>query len=51
MQEQFEEISTLAPFTAHRVTLVDDIGDGHVGRRSMKFQESFNKHSVDVNDE
>jgi hypothetical protein len=51
MQEQFEEISTLAPFTAHCVTLVDDIGDGHVGRHSMKFQESFDKYSIDVNDE
>jgi len=42
----------LSPFIAHRATLVDEIGDGHVGRRStMKLQESFDKKYVDVNDE
>jgi len=41
----------LAPSTTHHVTLMDDIGDGRVGRRSMKFQESFNKDSIDGNDE
>ena len=50
MQEQFEEISTMAPFTDHLATLVDDIGDGRVGRRhSMTFQESFDKDSINGN--
>ena len=41
---QVEEISMLAPFTAQRVKSVDNgIGDGLVGRRSMTFQESFDK--------
>jgi hypothetical protein len=51
IQAQFEEISMLAPFTAHHVASMDDIGDVRVGRRSMKFQESFNKDSIDENDE
>ena len=42
----------LAPFIAQHVTSVDNgIGDGLVGRRSMKFQESFNKDFVDGNGE
>jgi hypothetical protein len=46
----FEEISTLAPFTAHCVGSVDDIGEGHVGS-SKTFQESFDKDSIEGNDE
>ena len=42
----------LASFTTQRATLVDNgIGDGIVGRRSMTFQESFNKDFVDGNGE
>ena len=43
----------LAPFTAQRVTLVDKgIGNGLViGGRSMTFEESFDKYSIDGNDE
>ena len=42
----------LAPFTTQRATLVDNgIPDGIVGRRSMTFQESFDKDSVDGNGE
>ena len=41
----------LAPFIAHRATSMDDIGDGHVGRGSMTFQESSKKYCVDGNDE
>jgi hypothetical protein len=49
---QVEGISMLAPFTAQHTTLADNnIGDGIVGRRSMTFQESFNKDSVDGNGE
>ena len=52
IQAQVEGISRLDPFTAQRVTSVDNgIGDGHVGRRSMTFQESFDKDSIDGNDE
>ena len=52
MQAQFEGISMLVPFTAQRVTLMDhDISDGNVGRRSMTFQESFDKDSIDGNGE
>ena len=40
----------LAPFTTQRVTLVDNgISDGIVGRRSMTFQESLDKYSIDKN--
>ena len=51
IREQVEGISTLAPFTAQRAMPMDNgIGDGHViGGRSMTFQYSFNKYSVDVN--
>jgi hypothetical protein len=48
MQPLFEEISTLAPFTSHHAVSVDDISDGRVGRRSMTFQESFDKDSIDT---
>ena len=42
----------LAPFTTQRVMPVDhDIGDGHVGRCSTKFQESFDKDSMDGSEE
>jgi hypothetical protein len=42
----------LAPFTTQRAMLVDNgIGDGIVGRRSMTFQESFDKDSIDGNGE
>ena len=42
----------LAPFTAQRATSVDSgIGDGIVGKRSMTFQESFDKDFVDGNNE
>ena len=42
----------LAPFTTQCAASVDhDIGDGNVRRRSMKFQESFDKDSIDGNDE
>ena len=53
IQEQVEGISTLAPFITQSVTLVDNcIGDGLViGRHSMKFQESFDKDSIDWNEE
>jgi hypothetical protein len=53
IQEQVEGISTLAPFTAQRVKLVDNcIGYGLViGRRSMTFQETFDKDSLDENGE
>ena len=48
---QAQGISTLAPFTSQRATSVDNgIGDGLVGRRSMTFQESFDKDSIDGND-
>ena len=44
---QVEVISTLAPFTSQRATLVDHgIGDGLVGRHSMTFQSSFDKYFV-----
>ena len=44
MQSQVEGISTLAPFIAQRAMSVDNgIGDGLVGRRSMTFQECFDK--------
>ena len=49
---QIEGISTLAPFTAQHAMLVDNgIGVGLVGRRSMTFQESFDKYSIDGNGE
>ena len=53
IQAQVEGISTLAPFTSQRATSVDNgIGDGIViARRSMTFQESFNKDSLDGNGE
>ena len=41
----------LAPFTDYRATSFDDIGDGRVRRHSMTFQESFDKDSIDRNDE
>ena len=51
IQAQVEGISTLAPFIAQLVTLVDHgIGDGLIGRRSMTFQESFDKDSLDGNE-
>jgi hypothetical protein len=41
-----------APFTTQRATLVDHGNcDGLVGRHSMTFQESFDKDSIDGNDE
>ena len=49
---QVEGILTLAPFIAQRVMSIDNgIGDGIVGRRSMTFQESFDKYFVDGNGE
>ena len=52
IHEEFDGISTLAPFIAQRATSVDHIiGDGLVGRRSMTFQESFDKDFVDGNGE
>ena len=40
----------LAPFTAQRATSMDNgIGDRHVRRRSMTFQEIFDKDSIDGN--
>ena len=49
---QVEEISTLSPFTTQRVTSVyNGIGDGLVERRSMTFQDSFDKDSLDGNGE
>ena len=52
IQAQVEGISMLAPFTTQCVTSVDHgIGDGLVGRRSMTFQDSFNKDSLDGNGE
>jgi hypothetical protein len=52
IHEHIEGISTLDTFTTQCVTLVDNgIGDGLVGRRSMTFQESFDKHFVDWNGE
>ena len=52
IQAKVEGISMLAPFTAQRATLVDNgIGDGIVGKRSMVFQESFDKDSIDGNGE
>ena len=52
IQEQVEGISTLAPFTSQPTMLVyNGIGDGCVGRRSMTFQESFDKDFVDGNGE
>ena len=41
----------LDPFTTHHAMLVDDIGDGHVGIRSMKFKESFDEDSIYGNDD
>ena len=50
-QAQVEGISMLAPFTAQRVMSVDNgISDGLVGKRSMTFQESFDKYFFDGND-
>ena len=51
IQAHVKGISTLVPFTAQCVTSVDDgIGDGLViGRRSMAFQEIFDKDSLDGN--
>ena len=47
-----EGISKLAPFTAQRATSMDSgISDGLVGRRSMTFQESFDKDFIDGNGE
>ena len=52
IQSQVEGISMFSPFTTQRVTLVDNgISDGIVGRRSMKFKESFDKYSIDGNGE
>jgi hypothetical protein len=51
IQSHFEEISMLAPFTAHCVRSVDDITDERVGRNSMTFQECSDQDSVDGNDE
>ena len=40
----------LSPFTDQCATSVDnDIGDGLVGRRSITFQESFDKDSINGN--
>ena len=42
----------LSPFTTQRAMPVDNgIGDGLVGRRSMTFQDSFDKDSLDGNGE
>jgi hypothetical protein len=42
----------LDPFTSQSATLVDNgIGNGLVGRHSMKLQDSFDKDSLDGNDE
>ena len=50
IQAQVEGISVLAHFTPQCATSMDNgIGDGLVGRRSMTFQESFDKDSIDVN--
>ena len=52
IQAQVEGISTLAPFIAQCAMSVDNgVGDGLVGRRSMTFQESFNKDFIDGNGE
>jgi hypothetical protein len=51
IQTHFEEILTLAPFTAYHAASADDIGDGCVGRRSMTFQYSFKKKNVDGKEE
>ena len=52
IQAQVEGISMLAPFTAQRAMSVDNgISDGLVGRRSMTFQESFDKYFIDGNGE
>ena len=49
---QVEGISILFLFTAQRAMLVDNgIGDGLVGRRSMTFEDSFDKDSFDMNGE
>jgi hypothetical protein len=47
---RIEEISTLAPFTAHYVGSVHDIYDGCIGS-SMKFQDSSDNDSIEGNDE
>ena len=40
----------LDPFDAQCVMSMDhEIGEGHVGRCSMTFQESFDKYSIDEN--
>ena len=51
IQAHIKGISTLVPFTSQCATSVDNgIGDGLViGRRSMTFQESFDKDSLDGN--
>ena len=50
IQAQVDGKSTLAPFTAQHVTLVDSgISDGLVGTCSVTFQESFEKKIVDGN--
>ena len=50
IQEQVEGISMLVAFTSQRGTSVDNgISDGLVGRRSMTFQESFDKDFIDGN--
>ena len=51
IQEPVEGISMLVPFTTQRASSVDNgIGDGLViGRRSISFQKSFDKDSIDVN--
>ena len=52
IQAQVEGISTLTLFTAQCATSVDNgIGDELVGRRSMRFQESFDKDSIYGNGE
>ena len=52
IQAQVKGISTLAPFTTQRAMSMDNgISDGLVGRRSMTFQESFDKYFVDGNGE
>ena len=52
IQAKVEGISTLAPFTAQCVMLVDNgISDGLVGRCSMTYKESFDKDSAYGNGE
>ena len=52
IQAQVEGIPTLFPSTTQRAMSVDNgISDGLVGIRSITFQESFDKDSLDGNGE